>query len=737
LAFNLTMPLFIISLLIFGWFAANKQVETLIQATISAYQRAELEIVRVAARSINLFIDEQMNFHHFNDITRIEQTIFKLFIKPIKLLQNGDAWIYAPNHVVFDLSEDFPDEYKGKSMDQIFNIQKKFGASHFENMAEAVKNSQEGVSWYIWLPDKGREIAAWTPVKVGDYTWSIGLSVPLPEILEYTGIEKQIRTIKLTMSIATIVALIFLSAWGYGVWTKERVEHELKQREKDIQRATVRYKTIIQTIIDGFWLTDLSGKLLEVNDACCRMTGYNETELLSMHVVDLEGNMNQDEIAAKIDEVKRLGYSRFETKYRCKNGSLYDVEVTVQYLADENEKLFIISRDISESKRMEKLQRQLIQAQKMESVGSLAGGVAHDFNNMLSIILGNVELLQNTIDQDNPLFPRVDGIKKAAQRSADLTRQLLAFARRQTIAPKILNLNHSIEGMLKMLKRLIGEDIDILWCPKKHLWLVKMDTSQIDQILANLCINARDAIEDIGKVTIETDNICFDNDYCREHRGFTPGEFVLIAVSDNGCGMDKETIDKLFEPFFTTKRRGKGTGLGMATVYGIIKQNKGFINVYSELGQGTTFKLYLPRHRKCQDEESVVVKEKPLKGFETILLVEDEKLILEVTKTTLEQLGYTVLTANTPKEAMRIGKSFNKKIDLLITDVVMPLMNGRELAEKMFQFLPDIKILYMSGYTANVIAHKGILDEGLYFINKPFSKQDISVKLRKILDENS
>ncbi|PIE63481.1 MAG: hypothetical protein CSA25_00135 [Desulfobacter postgatei] len=623
LAFNLIMPVFIVSLLIVGWVAANKQVDMLTQATISAYQKAELEIVRVAARSISIYINDQIHLHNFNDINRFEQNILKLFIKPIKLLQSGDAWIYAPDHVVFDLSEDFPDEYKGKSMDQIFHIQKELGASHFENMVHAVKNSQEGVGWYIWLPEKGREIAAWTPVKVGDYTWSIGLSVPLPEVLVYTGAGKQIRTIKLTMSIATIASLVFLTAWGCGAWLKERVAEELRQREKDIHKTTVRYKSIIQTVIDGFWLTDLNGKLLEVNDACCRMSGYNETELLSMHIVDLEGNMNQDEVAAKIDEVKHLGYSRFETKHRRKSGACYDVEVTAQYLVDENEKLFIISRDISERKQMEELESQLIQAQKMESVGRLAGGVAHDFNNMLSIILGNVELMQDDIDQGNPLRSKVYEIQKAAQRSADLTRQLLTFARRQKINPKIINLNHTIEGMLKILKRLIGEDIDLLWRPKKHLWSVKIDTSQINQVLANLCVNARDAIKDTGKVTIETDNICFDEDYCRRHRGFIPGEFVLIAFSDNGCGMDKETINNLFEPFFTTKSRGKGTGLGLAIIYGIIKQHNGFVNIYSEPEQGTTFKLYLPRHEKCEEQESVVIKEKSRKGFETILLVED------------------------------------------------------------------------------------------------------------------
>ncbi|WP_321495763.1 PAS domain S-box protein [uncultured Desulfobacter sp.] len=836
----------------------NEQTAALTRATISAYQAAELEIVRVAARSITLYIEDQVNVHQLNDITRIEQKIFRLFVSPIKLLKNGDAWIYAPDHVVFDMSEDFPDEYKGKSMDQIFDIQKKMGASHFEEMAAAVMNCREGVGWYIWLPDKGREIAAWTPVKVGTYIWSIGLSVPLPEILEHTGAGKQIRAIKFTMSVATIAAVIFMLAWGYGAWIKERVEQELRQREKDIQKATERYKSIIHTVIDSFWLTDLNGNLLDVNDACCRMSGYSETELLSMNIVDLDHSMNQDEVAARIEQIKDLGYSRFESKHLRKNGTLYDVEVIAQYLVDKNDKLFIISRDITERKQMEQalkesearfkalhnasfggiaihdkgvilecnqglsemtgysidqligmdgllliaetsramvmdnilsgyekayeaiglrkngeeypirveariipykgknirivefrditeqkkaeqkneaLQEQLFQAQKMEAIGNLAGGVAHDFNNMLSIILGNIEILQEDIAPDSPLLLRIHEVKKAAERSADLTRQLLAFARKQTIAPKILNPNSTIEGMLKMLKRLIGEDIDLLWSPNELLWSVSMDPSQIDQILANLCVNARDAIKGVGKVTIETDNICLDNDYCKAHRGFLPGEFVLICVSDNGSGIDKETMEKLFDPFFTTKKKGHGTGLGLATVYGIVKQNNGFINVYSEAGQGTTFRIYIPRQENCQAEGPEISMENLPKGSETILLVEDETAILHMTQTMLERMGYTVLPANRPEEAIRICSHYNEKIHLLITDVVMPSMNGRELVQTILKFIPDIKCLYMSGYTSNVIAHRGILDQGLNFINKPFSKQALSAQLRAILDE--
>ena len=317
-------------------------------------------------------------------------------------------------------------------------------------------------------------------------------------------------------------------------------------------------------------------------------------------------------------------------------------------------------RDITERKRAEeekdKLQAQLLQAQKMESVGRLAGGVAHDFNNMLSAILGHAELAMMRCTPSEPIHAHLKVIEDSAHRSADLTRQLLAFARKQTVAPKVLDINDTVSGMLKMLLRLIGEDIDLVWMPGAGLWQVKIDPSQIDQLLANLCVNARDAIAGVGKVTIETENIAFDEAYCAVHPGFACGEYVMLAVSDDGCGMDKEVLDHIFEPFFTTKEVGKGTGLGLATVYGIVKQNEGFINVYSEPDKGTTFKIYLPRFvGEAMEPTAESTAETPKGHGETVLLVEDEPVILDVSREMLEQLGYTVLIAGTPGEALRHG----------------------------------------------------------------------------------
>ena len=382
------------------------------------------------------------------------------------------------------------------------------------------------------------------------------------------------------------------------------------------------------------------------------------------------------------------------------------------------------------------LTAQFQQAQKMESVGRLAGGVAHDYNNMLGVILGFTELAIEKVNPSEPLHADLMEILAAAKRSTAITRQLLAFARKQTIEPKVLDINETVDSMLKMLRRLIGEDIDLAWMPESNMWSIKIDPAQVEQILANLCVNARDAIGGVGKVTIETHTITFDDAYCAEHTGFVPGNFVLLAVSDDGCGMDEETRENIFEPFFTTKELNQGTGLGLATVYGIVKQNNGFINVYSEPGKGTTFRIYLPRHKgQAKKTREQATAEILASRGERVLLVEDETAIRKMAQKMLERLGYQVLTAAAPGEALRLAEEHRNGIQLLITDVVMPEMNGRDLANQLQNQYPDIKILYMSGYTANVIAHRGVLDEGVQFIQKPFSKTDLGIKVRAILDQ--
>ncbi len=403
-------------------------------------------------------------------------------------------------------------------------------------------------------------------------------------------------------------------------------------------------------------------------------------------------------------------------------------------------KLFGTIQDITERKlavaERARLEGQLHQAMKMESVGRLAGGIAHDFNNMLGVILGHTELVLEHLDPAHPLRADLEEIDRAARRSSDLTRQLLAFARKQTASPVVLDLNATVAGMLKMLQRLLGENVHLSWKPGAELWPVKMDPSQIDQILANLCVNARDSIADVGHLTIETRNITVDEASCEAQPDSSPGDFVKLVVSDDGCGMDKETLSHLFEPFFTTKAQGRGTGLGLATLFGIVKQNSGFIHVYSEPGLGTTFTIYLPRHLGRVEEAGPETAAAPaVRGHETILLVEDEPAILRVTRRMLERQGYVVVTAGTPGEATRVAGERRGQIDLLMTDVVMPEMNGRDLARSLLAVCPDQKVLFMSGYPADVIAHQGVLTEGLNFIQKPFSAEGLQAAVRRALDE--
>jgi signal transduction histidine kinase len=393
--------------------------------------------------------------------------------------------------------------------------------------------------------------------------------------------------------------------------------------------------------------------------------------------------------------------------------------------------------DITERKRAEaereKLQAQFIQAQKMEAVGRLAGGVAHDFNNLAMGIMGYVQLCMDALPPDHRIREWLNEIATDTQRSVNLTRQLLAFARKQIVAPKVLDINDTIEGMLKLLRRLIGEDIDLTWLPGGNLWPIRIDPGQIDQIMVNLCVNARDAIAGVGKVTVETGNTVFDEEYCARHADTVPGEYVMLAVSDNGCGMNAETLSHMFEPFFTTKGVGKGTGLGLATVYGIVKQNHGFVNVSSEPGHGTSFRIYLPRMPgRAVAREAAPAGECP-RGTETILLADDERSIRITVQAFLERLGYTVLAAETPEDALRLAAEHKGSVHLLITDVVMPRMSGRDLAAHVTAQCPGVKCLYMSGYTANVIAHQGVLDPGVHFLQKPVKRQALAAKIREVL----
>jgi PAS domain S-box-containing protein len=524
-------------------------------------------------------------------------------------------------------------------------------------------------------------------------------------------------------------------AIGQDITERKQSEEELRRRENQLQR-------IFEILPIGLWFADKDGTLLRGNPKGIEIWGAEPKVPLSEYGVFKAWRLPSRELIEAdqwaLAQTIRTGETIVDElleieSFDGKRKTILNYTAPVLDVDGKVDGAIVVNLDISDRIALEK---QLVQAQKMESIGRLAGGVAHDFNNMLGAILGYTELAMEQVEPDNPLLTDLEKIQKAAQRSADLTRQLLAFARKQTVAPKVIDLNETVEGMLKLLRRLIGENIDLAWLPGKEVLPVHIDPVQIDQVLANLCVNARDAIAGVGKVTIETGIASLDKEYCAHHAGFIPGEYVLLTVSDNGCGMDEKTKSHIFEPFFTTKEVGEGTGLGLATVYGVVKQNNGFIYVYSEPGQGTTFKIYLPRHlAKTVTSPEKGPDDPGKRGHEAILLVEDEPELLEMTSRMLKRLGYNVLAAGTPGEAVRLAQKQSGRIDLLLTDVVMPEMNGRDLAKNLLSIYPNIRRLFMSGYTANVIAHHGVLDEGVHFIQKPFSMKDLGAKLREVLDD--
>ena len=510
-----------------------------------------------------------------------------------------------------------------------------------------------------------------------------------------------------------------------------------KQSEKKLQELNMA----LEQSIDGIALTDLDGNLRFLNKACAEMHDYTPDELTGKHLSLFHSTEQmKNEVIPFLEKLNNDGYFEGEVSHIRKNGEEFPTFMSTSVVFDNHSETFgmlAIMKDISDIKQheveKEKLQAQLYQSQKMESVGRLAGGVAHDFNNMLGVIIGNSELAMLNLENKKLLTVNIEEIQKAANRSANLTRQLLSFARKQTIQPKVIILNDTIEDMLKMLRRLIGEDIDLIWKPANTLWKTWIDPVQIDQILANLCVNARDAIINIGKITIETKNIIIDDKDSFKKEGFKSGDFVMLSISDNGCGMDETMQAHLFEPFYTTKEMGKGTGLGLATVYGAVKQNNGFIDVFSKINKGTTFKIYFPRYTDIDTEKTESTKkQKVFHGNGTILLVEDEASILNLITKMLEHLGYSILSADSAEKALELAKK--NAINLLITDVVMPKVNGFDLAKTILQTQPEMKQLFMSGYTADVITNQGVLKKDTPFIQKPFSISELSAKIKEILE---
>ncbi|MFN2290143.1 MAG: response regulator [Anaerolineae bacterium] len=505
--------------------------------------------------------------------------------------------------------------------------------------------------------------------------------------------------------------------------------------EETQQLLSAAVEQAAETVI----ITDTQDTILYVNPAFERISGYSRDEALGQtpHLLD----SGKQDTAFYRDLWETIGAGRvWQGRFvnRKKDGSLYTEEATitpVRNRAGEIVNYVTVKRDVT---RELQLEEQFHQAQKMEAVGRLAGGIAHDFNNLLTVIHLSTQLLERKLHSKDPLRPHVQLIREAGERAGSLTKQLLTFSRRGIIEPQVISLNRVVEELNRMLRRLIGEDIRLTVRPAKDLWPIQIDPGQVEQVVVNLVVNARDAMPTGGKLTIEMANTVLDEVYVASHLDVEPGEYVLLAVSDTGVGMSEEVKACLFEPFFTTKEKGRNTGLGLATVFGIVKQNGGHIWVYSEVGQGTTFKIYFPRAT-----DGLPTPARPLqrpvatRGTETLLLVEDDSLVRVMTRDILLGLGYQVLTAGDGVEAIQVAEAYQGPIHLLLTDVVMPRLSGKELADRLRSNRPELRVLYTSGYTDNAIVHHGVLAEGTHFLSKPFELESLARKVRDVLDAGS
>ena len=548
------------------------------------------------------------------------------------------------------------------------------------------------------------------------------------------------RETQLLTAVAAQTALACENAQRYCTIQEHAAKLEIEIAER--KRAEERFRMLVETAPTGIIIADKKGRILEANAHTFQMFGYGRNELIGQPVETLLSDALRPAHEKHRDSYNANPHARpmgvgMDLFARRKDGSEFPVEISLGPLVTQGETL--VSAAIVDITARKKMETQLRLSQRMEAIGRLAGGVAHDFNNLVTVIMGCCDGLSCELPADHPSTRKVEMVRKAGASAADLTRQLLAFGRKQILQPKVIEPKEIVNGVASMLGRLIGADIKLEVLVDPQVGCINADLGQVEQILVNLAANARDAMPNGGHLTIELRNAELDDDYQKQHSPAIPGPYVMISVTDTGCGMDRKTQAQIFDPFFTTKEFGKGTGLGLATVYGIVKQSGGYIWVYSELGKGSVFKVYLPRVEReaPQSAHNADPNGAPQHGTETILLAEDSESLREMAGEYLESIGYTVIEAGCGTEALQRSNEFQGAIHLLLTDVVMPEMNGRELADQIIQKRPGIKVLFTSGYTDDAIVRHGVLEPGIAFIQKPYRPRAIARKIREVLGEPS
>ena len=718
------LPALLIILNIIGWLWLYQHKNQIEGVAITTFQHTQLEIVHAVARSVSSYVAHEVVRKEQPAISEIEQEIFKRFVEPILILDNGDAWIYAPDHVVFDLSSDFPDIYRGKSMAEIFAIQAEKGASHYEEMTEAVMSAREGVGWYIWLPEKGKEIAAWTPVRVAGRTWTVGLSTPLPEILEATGASQQTRTYFGLMGVASVLTVFLVFCWFMAHLIARKQEEALRESEE-------KYRLLVENANDAIFVAQ-DDVVKYANPSTLRITGYSGEELTQIPFVNLIHPEDRDMVFGR--HIRRLKGERVTSNYSFrsinKTGEELWLQINSVLISWEGRPATLnFVRDTTSEKRLE---AQLMDVRKMEALGTLAGGIAHDFNNLLMGIQGRTSLMLMDTDFSQPHYEDLEGIEDIVKRAAGLNNQLLGFARKGKYQVNPTDLNKLVHKTSQMFGR-TNKDVRINTKFQEDLWTVEVDRSQIEQVLFSLFFNSHDAMPGGGELCLQTENVTLDESFTEPDQ-LCAGKYVKMSVTDTGVGIDEAIRERIFEPFFTTKRMGRGTGLSLASAYGIIKNHSGMIHVYSKKDEGTTFSIYLPASEKEVIEQKALPEEF-FRGTETVLLVDDEDMIIDIGEKILKMMGYEVITARSGREALRLYKENQVKIDLVVLDMIMPGMSGGETYDRLKGINPNVKVLLSSGYSMDGQASE-ILKRGCSgFIQKPFRMRHLSQIIREILDK--